>query len=125
MKMKKKLLTTLAITTLLFLFGCSTVPSIEEVQESTAAGVESLLTEDNNEELSLRMDRYFLNEQVDDLTYKGKLKATAFYNKPRWDRKRLELVADVPDSTKLYRTVIIKFRDKKYDYCTISIQAEE
>ena len=125
MKMKKKLLTTLAITTLLSLFGCSTVPSIEEVQENTAAGVESLLTEDNNEELSLRMDRYFLNEQVDDLTYKGKLKATAFYNKTRWDRKRLELVADVPDSTKLYRTVIIKFRDKKYDYYTISIQAEE
>ena len=71
------------------------------------------------------MDRYFLSEQVDDLTYKGTLKATAFYNKTRWDRKRLEFVADVPDSTKLYRTVIIKFRDKKYDYYTISIQADE
>ena len=121
----KKLLTTFAIATLLSLIGCSTVPSIEKVQESTADGVESLLTEDNNEELSLRMDRYFLSEQVDDLTYKGTLKATAFYNKTRWDRKRLEFVADVPDSTKLYRTVIIKFRDKKYDYYTISIQADE
>lgn len=59
MKMMKKLLTTFAIATLLSFIGCSTVPSIEEVQESTADGVESLLTEDNNEELSLRMDRFF------------------------------------------------------------------
>ena len=115
----------LTITTLLFLIGCSIAPSIEKVQESTADGVESLLTEDNNEELSLRMDRYFLSEQVDELTYKGTLKATAFYNKTRWDRKRLEFVSDVPDSTKLYRSVIIKFRDKKYDYFTITIQADE
>ena len=65
-----------------------------------------------------------LSEQVDDLTYKGTLKATAFYKSSKWDSKRYKFV-DVPDSTKLYRTVIIKFRDKKYDYYTISIQADE
>ena len=124
MKKMKKILTTLALTTLFALIGCSTAPSIEDVQESTAEGVESLLTEDNNENLFLRMDRYFLSEQVDELTYKGTLKATAFYKSPKWDDRRYKFV-DVPDSTKLYRTVIIKFRDKKYDYYTISIQTDE
>lgn len=120
----KRLLTIFALTTLFFLAGCSLAPSIDRVQEDTAEGVEELLTEDNNEKISLRLDRYFLSEQVDDLTYKGTLKATAFYKSSKWDSKRYKFV-DVPDSTKLYRTVIIKFRDKKYDYYTISIQADE
>lgn len=120
----KKLLTTFMLATLLTLIGCSTAPSIEKVQESTAEGVEALLTEDNNEELSLRMDRYFLSEQVDELTYKGSLKATAFYKSSKADWN-LHKIVEVADSTKLYRTVIIKFRDKKYDYYTISIQADE
>lgn len=73
-----RLLTTLSISTLLSLIGCSSVPSIEKVQESSAEGVENLLTVDNNEEMSYHLDRYFLSEQVDDLTYKGSIKATAF-----------------------------------------------
>lgn len=121
MKKMKKLLITFAIATLLSLIGCSSVPSIETVQESTVDDVESLLTEDNNEELSFRMDRYFLQERVDDLTYKGCLKATLFYKSPEWDSKQYKVV-EVLDSTKLYRTVIIKFWDKKYDHYTISIQ---
>ena len=122
--MIKRLLTTLAIASLLFMMGCSSVPKIEDVERDTKEGVEQLLTEDNNEGLSLRLDRYFLSEQVDDLTYKGTLKATAFYKSSKWDSNRYKIV-EVPDSTKLYRTVIIKFRDKKYDYYTISIQADE
>ena len=120
----KRLLTTLSLSALLTLIGCSSVPSIEKVQESSAEGVESLLTEDNNEELSYRLDRYFLSEQVDDLTYKGSLKATAFYKSPGYDWDRHDIVYK-EDSTKFYRTVIIKFRDKKYDYYTISIQESE
>lgn len=120
----KRLLTSFTLAALLSLIGCSTAPSIEKVEESTAKGVEELLTEDNNENLSLRMDRYFLSEQVDELTYKGMLKATAFYKSATWDRNRFKVV-EVPDSTKLYRTVIIKFRDKKYDYYTISIRSED
>lgn len=120
----KKILTALTFATLLTFVGCSSVPSIEEVQEETKEGVEELLTEDNNKELSLRMDRFFLSEQVDDLTYKGTLKATAFYKSSRWDSRRYRII-EVPDSTKLYRTVIIKFRDKKYDFYTISITEDE
>ena len=124
MKMIKRLLTTFAIGSLLLLMGCSSAPKIEDVEKDTKDGVEQLLTEDNNDELTLRLDRYFLSEQVDDLTYKGTLKATAFYKSPQWDSNRLKIV-QVPDSTKLYRNVVIKFRDKKYDYYTISIQADE
>lgn len=122
--MMKRLLTTSAIGILFFVMGCSSAPKIEEVEKDTKEGVEQLLTEDNNEELTLRLDRYFLSEQVDDLTYKGTLKATAFYKSSKWDKNRFKIV-EVPDSTKLYRNVIIKFRDKKYDYYTISIQADE
>ena len=121
MKIMKKILTVSALATIFLLASCSIAPSIEEVEESTTEGVEELLTEDNNVELSLRMDRYFLSEQVDELTYKGTLKATAFYKSSKWDSRRYKFV-EVPDSTKLYRTVIIKFRDKNYDTYTISIQ---
>ena len=120
----KRLLTALSLSALLLSIGCSTIPSIETVQESSAESVESLLIEDNNEELSYRLDRYFLSEQVDDLTYKGTLKATAFYKSPDYDWNSHQFV-DKEDSTKFYRTVIIKFRDKKYDYYTISIQESE
>lgn len=124
MKKTKKLLTALALAVLLTLIGCSAIPSIEKVQESTTENVEALLTEDNNTNLSLRMDRYFLSEQVDELTYKGSLKATAFYKSSKLDRGSHRII-EVPDSTKLYRTVIIKFRDKKYDYYTISIRSDD
>ena len=122
--MIKRLLTTFAIGSLLFMMGCSFAPKIEDVEKSTKEGVEELLTEDNNDELSFRLDRYFLSEQVDEMTYKGTLKATAFYNSPKWDSNRFKVI-QVPDSTKLYRTVIIKYRDKKYDHYTISIKAKD
>ena len=61
--------------------GCNCVPTINEVTEGTLKPVEELLTEDNNSKRYVRLDRYFLNEQVDKLTYKGTLKATVFYEK--------------------------------------------
>ena len=119
--MTKRLLTTFAIgSLLLIMMGCSSVPKIEDVEEDSKEGVERLLTEDNNDKLTYRLDRYFLSEQVDDLTYKGILKATAFRKSQKFDSYRLEMV-QVTDSTKLYRNVIIKFRDKRYDFYTISI----
>ena len=119
--MKKLFILVLGIVCL---YGCVTSPSIELLQEKTLSDVEELITEDNNEELSIRLDRYFLSEQVDDLTYKGSVKATAFYKKTSWDWNRNRIV-DTKDSLKFYKSVIIKFRDKKYDYYTISIQSEE
>ena len=113
----KKLLTLSAICLLFSLSGCSFAPSIEEVEEFTARAVEGLLVEDNNEELVLRMDRYFLSEKTDELTYVGSLKATALYYGP-WHKS-------VPDSTKLYRTVTIKFRDRHYEHYTITIEDDE
>jgi hypothetical protein len=101
------------------------MPTIEEAEEYTADGVEELLMEDNNDELTLRMDRYFLDEQIDDYTFKGSLKGTAFYKKARWDRNRLTYVYDVPDSMKFYKPVIIRFRDKKYKSFSITIGKEE
>lgn len=115
------LLKALALSTLLTLVACTSAPSIEKVQEETTDDVENLLTEDNNDELYFRFDRYFLSEQVDDLTYKGTVKSTAFYQDRKWDDNKHKFVNGI-DSLKLYRTVIIKFRDKKYDYYTVTIE---
>ena len=90
--------------------SCSTKPDIQDVEDNTRADVESLLTEDNNGRLWLRMDRYFLSDDTQPLTYRGYLKATAFYR-----------FYNRTDSLKVYYDVTIKFRDKKYDWYTISI----
>ena len=92
--------------------ACSKEPTIDEVEQSSADAVERLLTEDNNEDLYLRLDRFFLDEHPDKLTYTGTLKATAFYKNKlgKWDSSRVRWVATT-DSLKLYRSVEIKFRD--------------
>ena len=108
--MKKKMSFILAAFITFMFTGCSNSPSIEDVEESTREGVENLLTEDNSKKVSMRMDRYFLSEQVDDLTYTGTVKTTVFLKYGR-----------STDSLKVYRPVTIKFRSKKYDYYTISI----
>lgn len=118
----KKLL--IFIVTLFFVMGCNWVPTINEVTEGTLEPVEELLTEDNNSKRYVRLDRYFLNEQVDKLTYKGTLKATVFYEKEsykRFGQYNYRWVTEL-DSLKIYRTVTITFMDKKYEQYTISIQ---
>lgn len=113
----------LLITGILLLSSsCHRMPSIDKVQEATEEGVRDLLTEDNNELLTYRMDRYFLSEQIDDYTFVGTLKATAFMTSPLG--KVLKAFSGT-DSLKLYRTVIIKFRDKKYESYTITIKGQE
>lgn len=66
------------------------------------------------------MDRYFLSEQVDDFTFKGFLKATKYCPIGRKYKSSI-----LSDSTKVYRTVEIKFRNKKYDSYVITIKNQD
>lgn len=120
----KKLLLPLTLLLALCVSGCNIQPSIEKVEESSRDTVEQLLTEDNREDVYLRMDRYFLSEKQDLLTYVGTVKATLFYKDTDWDWKRHEYV-DKIDSIKLYRKVVVKFRDKKYNHYTVTIKEED
>ena len=119
--MKKQIV---ILSLICLLASCVSAPTIDEVETQTREGVEELLTEDNNENLSFRLERYFLTEQTDDLTYVGTLKATAFYKDKRWNDRTLR-IQEVLDSTRLYRSVEIKFRDKKYQHYTISIKGDD
>lgn len=112
--------------------GCNIAPNIEVVEKESAKLVEELLTEDNNQERFVRLDRYFLSEKVDALTYTGTLKATVFYNTTKFDEGKWrnnmrnnryweDDTVVVQDSTKFYKTVIVKFRDKRYNYYTVEI----
>ena len=107
----------LALATATFiLFGCKDkAPDIQKVQDATESSVEQLLTEDNNEQIYLRMDRYFLSEQTNPLTYEGYLKATAFFH----------IFPTRTDSLKVYKKVVIKFQDKDYDAYSILITKYE
>lgn len=113
-----------SIVSLFVLVACNTTPSIDAVQESVADDVEALLLEDNNEDAYFRMDRFFLDANPEPLVYTGVLKATYFYKNRtgRWDSRNLRWIA-TQDSTKMYRNVTIRYRDKKYDHCTIEIAA--
>ena len=108
------------IGTLLFV-SCNTAPDIQKLTELTRPEVENLITEDNNDETYIRLDRYFLSEKPDDRTYIGSVKMTAFYKHTKWNFSTL-MREEVVDSLKLYKEVIIKFTDNKYDYYTIHIE---
>ena len=116
----KKVLVGFMATQLMLMAGCSSAPKLEEVENSTRKNVEALLTEDNNEELTYRMDDYFLTEQVDDLTYKGILRGTAFFQKLKWDDEQFKVI-QVLDSSKIYLNVTIKYCDKEYEHYLVFI----
>lgn len=122
----KKGVIILSFIGVLGLTACSWVPSIDEVEKETREGVEELLTEDNNEDKFFRLDRYFLNEHPDLRTFTGTLKATYFYKNEhgKWDFRRLRWIA-MQDSMKVYRKVIIKYRDLWYDAYTMSILPQD
>ena len=105
------------------LSSCWYSPDIDLVEEETRDDVERLLTEDNNKDTYCRLDRYFLSEHPDDLTYTGFLKGMYFYNNRRYDFNRYKFIT-FKDSTKFYRNVVVKFRDKNYDHFVISISAD-
>lgn len=104
--------------------GCNTKPSIQEVCAETEDGVRELLMENYSDEIQLRMDRYFLDTQADELTYTGALKATAFFKNPTWDSNK-GVVVEVDDSISFYRNVKIKFLDKKYEEYSITIDEDD
>jgi hypothetical protein len=93
----------------------SGAPSIESVERQVKSGVENLLTEDNTKDSYYQLDRFFLSEQTDPLTYIGSLKATYYWKS--W--------SGVIQNEKLYKDVVIKFRDKQYESYTISIKPRE
>ena len=105
------------------LSSCWYSPDIDLVEEETRDDVERLLTEDNNEDTYCRLDRYFLSEHPDDLTYRGTLKGTFFYDSRHYDTSRHKFFTS-KDSTRFYRNVVVKFRDKNYDHFVISISAD-
>ena len=107
----------------IILSSCWYSPDIDLVEEETRDDVERLLTEDNNKDTYCRLDRYFLSEHPDDLTYTGFLKGMYFYNNRRYDFNRYKFIT-FKDSTKFYRNVVVKFRDKNYDHFVISISAD-
>ncbi len=103
---------------LICLCSCSKEPSIVEVENGTYSTVEALFNElaidsfngagiDVNE---CRIDRYFIYEHPDDLTYKGTLKGTVKVN-----------FLFVYDSVKVYKPVTVKFMDKKYERFSVHI----
>ena len=109
-----------SLVVLTFMVSCSSAPKLEEVEKRTKDKVEELLTEENNDELSFRLNKYHLLEKVDDLTYAGILETTAFYKHKAWDDEVFDFVQK-RDSLSLYREVIVKFQDKNYNSCTILI----
>lgn len=121
MKEKKFIKCVLALfsfAVLIFMTSCSSALNLEEVEKKTKDKVEELLTEDNNDDLSFRLNKYYVVKKVDDLTYNGILETTAFYKHTEWDDLIFNFVQK-RDSLNLQREVIIKFHDKNYNSCTI------
>jgi hypothetical protein len=119
-KIIKSVLALFSFAVLIFMTSCSSAPKLEEVEKRTKEKVEELLTEDNNDELSFRLNEYCLLKKVDDLTYSGILETTAFYNRLEWDDLNFDIIQK-RDSLTLQREVIVKFHDKNYNSCTILI----
>ena len=103
----------------LYAVSCSNGPDIDDLKEDSAPLVEQLVTEDNTEKLSYRLDRYILDGHPDKLTYTGTVKVTAF-------TKETDAEGNVKvDSTKMYRDVEIKFRGTDYDKYTVNLYAND
>ena len=85
----------------LLLAACGNeAPSIDDLEEDSAPLVEQVLTEDDTDALSHRLDRYTLDKHTDELTYTG--------------------TAHV-DSTKYYVDVEINFHGTDYDKYTVNV----
>ena len=53
----------------LLVAACAEAPDIDDLKENSYPLVEQLLTEDDNEVVTHRLDRYILDQHPDDLTY--------------------------------------------------------
>ena len=63
---------------LCLLASCITAPSLDDLKEDSYPSVVQLLTEDDNESVTHRLDRYILDRHPDKLTYIGTVKVTEF-----------------------------------------------
>ena len=103
----------------LLVAACSEAPTIDDLKEDSYPLVEQVLTEDDTEALSHRLDRYTLDQHPDKLTYTGSAKVTEFKKTPAEDGT-LQL-----DSTKYYVDVVINFHGTDYDKYTVNVYKSE
>lgn len=98
----------------LLVAACSSAPDIDDLKEDSYPLAEQLLTEDDNDSVTHRLDRYILDGHPDKLTYTGTIKVTEFTKRTSEDGT-VQL-----DSTKYYRDVVITFRGTDYDKYTLT-----
>ena len=94
-------------------------PSIDDLKEDSYPFVEQVLTEDDTEAVSHRLDRYTLDKHPDKLSYTGTAKVTEF---------RCTTAEDGTvqvDSTKYYVDVVINFHGTDYDKYTVNVYKDE
>jgi hypothetical protein len=99
----------------LLVAACSGAPTIDDLKEDSYPLVEQVLTEDDTEALSHRLDRYTLDQHPDKLSYTGTAKVTEF------TRTTAEDGTVQVDSTKYYVDVVINFHGTDYDKYTVNV----
>ena len=100
--------------------ACSNgAPSIDDLEKNSYPLVEQVLTEDDTDALSHRMDRYTLDKHPDELSYTGTAKVTEF------KKTTAEDGSVQVDSTKYYVDVVINFHGTDYDKYTVNVYKSE
>ena len=99
--------------------ACSSAPTIDDLKEDSYPLVEQVLTEDDTDALSHRLDRYTLDQHPDKLSYTGTAKVTEF------TRTTAEDGTVQVDSTKYYVDVVINFHGTDYDKYTVNVYKSE
>ena len=94
-------------------------PGIDDLKEDSLPLVEQVLTEDDTDALSHRLDRYTLDKHPDELTYTGTAKVTEF------KKTAAEDGSVKVDSTKYYVDVEINFHGTDYDKYTVNVYKNE
>ena len=103
----------------LLVAACNEAPTIDNLEEDSYPLVEQVLTEDDTEALSHRLDRYTLDEHPDKLSYTGSAKVTEL------KRTTAEDGTVQVDSTKYYVDVVINFHGTDYDKYTVNVYRDE
>ena len=99
--------------------ACNDAPTIDDLKEDSYPLVEQVLTEDDTEALSHRLDRCTLDQHPDKLSYTGTAKVTEF------TRTTAEDGTVQVDSTKYYVDVVINFHGTDYDNYTVNVYKSE
>ena len=94
-------------------------PDLDDLKENSYPLVEQVLTEDDTEALSHRLDRCTPDEHPDKLSYTGSAKVTEF------KRTTAEDGTVQVDSTKYYVDVVINFHGTDYDKYTVNVYKSE